>query len=344
MKILKNIISMKTLYKTLKIAAGFFLVAALAVSCVPDQESMGNAGQTLIKLATPTADGFKLLVLNPVSTPQSFLFVDLRKESTNAADLNTETVVTFQYDDADTTMLKAYNAINETEYVPLGPSLYTLEPAMSGGKYTFTFAPGEQAKTVKLTIPNAFNLDLGLKYAFIFKVSVTSGPGIWSTTSYDTLLTQILPKNRIDGIYTVTGTLVDAYSAGITGNYPMTVNLVTTGKNQVRFEEPADAPWGSVIFHSIQSGGAMSVYGAFGLVINFDDANNVVSVVNYYGQPAGNSRRADLDPSGVNKYDPVAKTVTLKYFMKQPSVCPDPPYTGNIRTKFDEVWTYTGPR
>jgi hypothetical protein len=40
---------MKTFYKTIKIAAGVFLLAALAVSCLPEQQSMGDAGQTLIK-------------------------------------------------------------------------------------------------------------------------------------------------------------------------------------------------------------------------------------------------------------------------------------------------------
>jgi hypothetical protein len=46
-----------------------------------------------------------------------------------------------------------------------------------------------------------------------------------------------------------------------------------------------------------------------------------------------------IDPSGVNKYD--GKTIHFKYWMKQPSLVPAAP---NIRTSFDETWTYKGPR
>jgi hypothetical protein len=48
-----------------------------------------------------------------------------------------------------------------------------------------------------------------------------------------------------------------------------------------------------------------------------------------------------IDPSGVNKWDPVTKDIQFKYWMKQPSLVPAPP---NIRTYFDEYWAYQGPR
>jgi hypothetical protein len=341
MKKLKNIKSMKTLYKTLKIAAGIFLVAVLAVSCVPEQQSMGDAGQTLVKLATPTADGFNLIVLDPISTPQSFLLFDVRKNSTNSADLNTETVVTFQYDNTDTAMLKAYNAANGTDYVPMGAALYTLAPAMVSGKFTFTFAPGDLAKTVTLTIPNAFNLDMGLKYAFIYKVTVTSGTGMWSETSNDTLITQILPKNKYDGVYTVTALspMVDLANGALTGYYPFTYALVTTGANTCDCIEVED----DYPLHPISNGGAWSYYGSFcpQLEFNPDGSGQITAVTNYWGQPAGNSRSAEIDPSGVNAWDPATGDITIKYFMKQPTVVTTPPY---IRTKFDELWSYTGSR
>jgi hypothetical protein len=87
---------------------------------------------------------------------------------------------------------------------------------------------------------------------------------------------------------------------------------------------------------------AISYYGSFGLILTFDPlTNKVASVTNYYGQPAGNSRYAQLDASGANVYDPGTKTVTIKYNMCQPSVVTVAPF---IRTTWDEVWTYKGAR
>jgi hypothetical protein len=122
----------------------------------------------------------------------------------------------------------------------------------------------------------------------------------------------------------------------------MTIHLVTSGAYVCRVDEPAASPWGNPpCFHTIRSGTSLSVYGSFGLIIKFNASDVVVSVVNYYGQPASNTRSADLNPAGANVYNPAAKTVTIKYFMKQPSVITTDPF---IRTTFDEVWTYTGPR
>ena len=79
-------------------------------------------------------------------------------------------------------------------------------------------------------------------------------------------------------------------------------------------------------------------YGSFGLIINFDASDNVSSLSNYYGQPSGNGRSANVDPSGINKYDPATKTIKIKYWMDQPSVVT--PH----RTYFNETWKFVGPR
>jgi hypothetical protein len=61
--------------------------------------------------------------------------------------------------------------------------------------------------------------------------------------------------------------------------------------------------------------------------------------VNAYGQPASNGRYAQLDPTGVNTWDPVTKTLKVKYFMFQPSVIAVGP-----RVSFNETFTYVGVR
>jgi hypothetical protein len=323
--------------KTLKIAVGFIIIAALAVSCIPEQQSIGGAGNTIIKY-TP-GDQFSLLAMDALGTPQTFTLFEIRRDAPNSSALSKTTTVELRLD-ADTAMIKKYNSLNGTNFVLMPASLYTTSPAVSGGKVTFTFNAGDFAKDLYITIPKASNFDFSKKYVIAYKITV-AGEGAFSGSISDTIYRQVMAKNRFDGKYEVTGTLVDLAVGTISGNYPMSVNLVTTGENQVRFEEPAAAPWGSVIFHSILSGTSMSVYGSFGLIINFDASNKVVSVVNYYGQPAGNTRSAELDPSGVNTWNPSSKVVKIKYFMKQPSVVATPP---NIRTTFDETWTYKGPR
>jgi hypothetical protein len=325
---------MKTFQNIFKVLTGVGFLGLVMVSCLPEQESMGDAGQTLVKF---TPADFKMIALDAKASAQTSDMFIVRKDASNNAALNKESIVVLKKDDA---LLTAYNTENGTTLVALPSTLCTISPApAANGDITLTFAPGDAAKLVTITIPDATKFDFSKQYALAYSLNVT-GEGIPSQAG-NVVVVQVLVKNKFDGKYEVTGTLVDLANSTITGNYPMSVNLVTTGALQVRFEEPADLPWGSVIFHSIQSGGAMSVYGAFGLLVNFDANNKVASVVNYYGQPASNTRSAELDPSGVNTFDPATKTIKIKYFMKQPSVVPAAP---NIRTTFDEVWKYKGVR
>jgi hypothetical protein len=85
--------------------------------------------------------------------------------------------------------------------------------------------------------------------------------------------------------------------------------------------------------HQIAGGGA---YGEFDPVFTFDANNNVISVTNLFGQPSpSRARSADIDPSGVNKYDPGTQTIQVKYFLKQ---------AGALKATFDETLHYLGPR
>lgn len=81
-----------------------------------------------------------------------------------------------------------------------------------------------------------------------------------------------------------------------------------------------------------------SYFGSFCPQFTFDAAGNVVAVTNAYGQPApANTRSAELDPSGINKYDPATKTIKVSYWMNQPSVVKTPPYH---RSHIVETYTF----
>lgn len=328
---------MKTLYKTFKIAAGVLLISVLAVSCLPEQESMGDAGQTLIKI-TPTS-GFSVAALSPVSTAQVLPLFELRRDVNSQAALNTQTTVELIFD-TDTAILKAYNTANETSFIPLPTSLHTTTPALAGGKMVITFAPGENIKSVMINVPNAFNFDFSKQYALTYKIGAVTGTGKISEAASKNIVCQVLAKNKYDGIYVVTANspMVDIVNPALTGLYPFKYKLITTGEHTCDvYEFDNDYP-----LHPISSAGAFSYYGSFGIMMGFDPSGNgtIVSFSNIFGAPA-NTRAAVIDPSGVNKWDPATKNIRIKYWMKQPSLVPDPP---NIRTFFDETWTYSGPR
>ena len=152
-------------------------------------------------------------------------------------------------------------------------------------------------------------------------------------------MVKVLVKNAWDGAYEVTGSMNDVGNPGLTGLFPMEYHLITSGAATVDGYDPV---YWVDYFVPIQSGADVSGYGSFSPVFEFDpETNKVIKVTNIYGQPAGNTRSAELDPSGENYYDPETQTVKVKFFMKQPSVIATPP---NIRVSFDWTMKRTGDR
>ena len=89
--------------------------------------------------------------------------------------------------------------------------------------------------------------------------------------------------------------------------------------------------------YPIKSGTGYSAYGSFAPEFVFDASGNITAVVNHYGQPAGNTRSALLDPTGINKYDETTKSFSVSYYMVQPSVVPAPP---SYRCHMVETYTF----
>jgi hypothetical protein len=330
---------MKTLHNKIKIAVGVFLLAALAVSCIPKQETMGDAGQTIIKL---NPESFSLVPFDAKSTAQSGVLFEVRRDANSEAALNSTSTVTLQYD-TDGAILGKYNDANETSFIPLPANLGTTEPAVTGGTITLNFAAGEFSKGVMVNIPNASAFDFTKQYAFAFKLTEVSGTGVKSQAINDTIVAQVMVKNKYDGKYEVTALspMIDIVVNTLTGWYPFTFELETSGEHSVKclLTDPGYYNY----YHPITSGGTYSVYGTFGLEIFFDPSGNgnIINVKNPFGNPPANTRMPVIDPSGVNKWDPATKNILFKYWMKQPSLVPAAP---NIRTWFDEKWTYKGPR
>lgn len=227
---------------------------------------------------------------------------------------------------ADQATLDKYNTTNGTTKVlpPTGVANFPTSVVIKAGT---------TQTTVQATITVTPGFDFNKAYGLPIKIA-TASTGIISA-NYGSAVYSFGVRNIYDGAYTGTGTMVDAANSTLTGKYPMSVGLVTSGASTVRLYDNAIGG----IYHSILSGTSTSYYGAFGVEFTIDPATNkVTSVVNVYGQPASNGRSAALDPSGTNTWNPTTKVLKVKYWMDQPSVI------AGHRTSFDETFTYTGVR
>lgn len=140
--------------------------------------------------------------------------------------------------------------------------------------------------------------------------------------------------NKFDGRYSITGTISDKTEPLISAPAAKEYHLKTVSSNEIELFAPELGISGHLIMHGIN----LSYYSKFSVIVKFDPATNkAVSVRNGYGQPSENGRSAVLDPSGLNYWDPVTKTITIKYWMDETGV-------SGHRTSFDETWTYIGPR
>lgn len=216
--------------------------------------------------------------------------------------------------------------------------------AISGLKYLlpgrFTLAsfeydvPANSNVSVPLTVnPYYFTPDtvygIGLKIENVSSGNIAGDAG--------KIILKLDFRNRWDGRYRVTGTFVDIAAPTLTFT-EQEVNMITTNATGIKMI-PKDL---GIEGYLILSGTSLSYYGSFGPVFNFNaTTNKIISVINYYGQPASNTRSAELDPSGTNQWDPSTKAITVKFWQNQPSVVTTAPYH---RVSFSNTLLYLGPR
>jgi hypothetical protein len=281
--------------------------------------------KTVVKIKDAGDIIVKALDVDP--TIEDLVLIELSRDPNSQADLNQPLTVKLVLKPS---LIADYNTANGTGYVVLPTSSYTFSDDIS----SITFLAGETNKVVSIKLDKS-GLDLSNQYALgISLVEVGSGAAI-SASGSDGLYAIII-KNKYDGHYEVTGTMVDASNAGLIGDYPFECDLETVGSDAVIMYNYKGNFVG--YFHPILSAGASSAYGAFVPVFIFDTSDKVIAVENGYGQPSSNGRSAQLDPSGINKSDAATKDLDVKYWMNQPSVIT--PH----RTSFDEHFRYLRPR
>ncbi|HEU4555818.1 MAG TPA: DUF1735 domain-containing protein [Chitinophaga sp.] len=235
--------------------------------------------------------------------------------------------------EVDTDALNAYNADQGTDYVAPPASVFRLPSSA-------VIKSGTQKIQVQATIIRSSDFDFDANYALPLKIASVS-TGIISG-NFGKALYSFAVRNSYDGVYTVTGDMVDYTNGTLWGYYPVEAKLITYTGNSVAYY---DDTYAHTYGHRIKSGPAGgpftdSYYGNFSPVFYFDAAGNITSVTNYYGKDAGATKRnAELDPTGVNKltWDADGKVAyfEVSYFMTE---------NGAVRCSFKEKLTYKSPR
>lgn len=331
------------------------IIASLFASCdkVKTVTPVGDGGQTLVKLIDGGAPGSKSVAIDFVAIPTTFTAADLRRDIPNSSELNKTMHVVVK---DDTAALRAY----DPSLVYLPSTWYTIgattpKTGGKGGVFNITMNPGEHAKPIDLTIPNATLLDPSTKYGLAFTITSADAGGVLSVAK--TIVVEIGAKNNWDGIYEVSGSFTDLSNAAFTSDYPVSYALVTSGASTcdvINLDLNGGIPG-----YFFLNAGSGTYYGSYGYVITFNPATNAISDFhNYYGDPSkpatgggtpsagtgaplyasANGRRAVLDPSGVNAAQS-NKDIIIKHWMVQPSVIAVGP-----RCLFNETWKYIGPR
>ena len=346
----------------------FITVAVLVLlccGCKKEDESKALVGITGGGSPATVA----LIRVSHTTSPVTIVVAEIRRDVSNPSQLDKE--ITVQVKDNSVAVTAA-----DPTFIVLPDTLYSVntETPKAGGYYTVSFKPGEYKKAIRITIPNPSKLNALFKYALGFKVESAGVYG--EVSSQSALVARITTINRWDGVYLNIGNPAapdhgfrDVTSSAITWLSDQQYSLVTIGPTTCAVvNDDLSALLGGIYMYPgyLISNNIISPasYGnSYGLVISFDSVTNAISEIhNCYGDlgfinswiwPANtdwnylciggpplystcNTRRAVLDPTGVNAMQP-NKDIVIKHFMLQPSVVPAAP---NIRCYFDETWKY----
>jgi hypothetical protein len=321
---------------SIKIASLCFMAAAFT-SCLKDDITLDPDKSTnVIEFKNPSS------FLSPSGSTYS-----LYTQAFDLADEN-DYSVTVSYSGADvapedirvtlgldTAAITQYNTEQETHFELITPDLYAMPAEV-------TIPKGQRTAQVNMKIKSS---KFDFTKAYVLPISIVSASSGIVSGNFGTILLSLNAKNRYDGNYTVTAIdpMVDKTSALLTGFYPLNADLHTTGANSVVMYSITylDGLEGHPIKSQNAETGAIadSYYGNFAPVFTMDATGKVISVTNFYGQPASNGRSARLDPTGINKFTVNAdgsKVLEVKYVMQQAGP--------TDRTFFSERWTFKAPR
>jgi hypothetical protein len=323
-------------------AVAMVAVAASSCSKTATITPIGDAGQTIVKLFSTTANGqtlsdpgftdlqFSTIELKLVSTPVTYDVVDVRREVPSSSTLNTTMVVKVKNDPG---IVTSYNSAYGASYVPLPDSLVTIDPAtpLVGTNYTVTLNPGEFAKQIKFVLKSGIALDLGKSYAMGFSI-VSADDNGHVALERKKIIVEFGVRNQWDGKYQCDWTNYHpTLNPGYTGGSEP-VEMRTSGATKVKIYFPGIGGYYCPAFLS----GAVSAFS--GQEPEYSIAGtNAVTVQNSF---PGTGTLYTMAAGYTSRYDVPTKTFYVKwgYSYAVPGV-----FDATCREWTQKI-TYLGPR
>jgi hypothetical protein len=314
--------------------------AVLVSSCKKDKEfePIGDAGRTIVKMlngGSTDEPSTSLTGVNFASGDQTIVVGEIRRDVPNEAELNQSVTVTVK---VDTTMMRIVNdtlaAHGLQTYSTMPDAWYTSSPDFTwGGTFEVTFAPGEFAKAISITIPNATLMDPSSIYGFPFTI-VSTNPEKY-VSHFQSTISLVGAKNDYDGIYELTWTNYHPTSnPGYTGG-TTTVHMITTGATKVKIFWPDAGTYANPAI----LGGGLSYFGAQEPEYTFDPVTNKVTVQNAYN---GAVTFYSMAPGFDSHYDPATKEIFAKWGYSSGGTYP--PFNPANAREWTQHFTYVGPR
>src|SRR5664279_2212978 len=251
---------MKMLKQVKKIIYGTGILALICSlpSClkngayyIPFQDA---APSVYLPLAATNSNGIIAKTYNATVTSASFpVYVDYASPNPSSK----ATTLTLAL---DTAYLNSYNSDNNTSFEVLPDSVYTIT-----GAFDRSIPAGQRLDSIVVNL-DLTKLDLSGSYILPITIASASVP----IEQWNHLLYYISVKNQYDGHYTVTGTFSDNTNAAFTNNYPMDINLVTSGPISVNV---FNLDLGAVGYEFLNAG-TTTYYGSFGIKMTIDPVTN----------------------------------------------------------------------
>lgn len=359
--------------KQLNIYRQFMVAAMLALLCYGCKKMEEDKARVKI-----TGGGTPARIItiktDHTNTPATIIVAEIQREITNSSQLNKE--ITVQVKDniaAVTAADPAFTVLPEALYT------VSTETPKSGGYYTVSLKPGEYTKSIRITISNPASLNPRLKYALGFSIESAGVNGevsaqsslvarITTNNKWDGVYLNIgnaaAPGNGFKDVSNPAFVWYGIQKYSLVTIGPTSCVVINDDYNFIMGDNYL---WPGYLF---RDGVGINYYAtSYGLIVNFDSVTNKITEVhNCYadvpfmlswtwpgnfdwgfnvfcisGSPiyaTCNTRRAVLDPTGINAMQP-NQDIVIKHFMLQPSVVPVSP---NIRCYFDETWKYLRPR
>lgn len=299
-------------------------------SCLNDLEDFVGAFSSAPAIAelSESPNAATGTVTREILDPTKTKVFTLRVGVAVANPLGSPTTVTLAIDNS---LVAAYNTKYGAAALPIPAA------GISVSSYDVTIPAGQLEADWSFTVdPTKVPNIVDLFYLLPVKI-VSATNGVTVSGNFGVKYIRVLSRNQWDGVYEVTGTMVDAANAALTGHHPHEVDMITTGGTTCSVYDHTIGGY----YYPIENNGSLSYYGSFGINMGFDPvANKPISVSNYWGV-VSNTRAGAINETYANSVNPTTRDITIQYYMLQPSVIAAPPH---IRSTMTEVWKYLGPR